>query len=185
MQLTDRDDHIELVSSNIEQHLTLLGATAIEDKLQDGVPETIADLKRAGIKVWVATGDKLETAIGKNLNPVIFRFTNSLNHTAIGYSTNLISRESNLIVVRGSGQKSPYEQLVTAAERFFPQSGVMDRDDVRPHDSNAAFSRVESRRDNRLQRINTGLDSLVGNDNGQRAGGFVLVIDGHGLELVS
>lgn len=41
-----------------------MGATAIEDKLQDGVPETIADLKRAGIKIWVATGDKMETAIG-------------------------------------------------------------------------------------------------------------------------
>jgi phospholipid-translocating ATPase len=64
VQLEDRDEHIESVSSRIEQHLSLLGATAIEDKLQDGVPETIADLKRAGIKVWVATGDKLETAIG-------------------------------------------------------------------------------------------------------------------------
>lgn len=64
VQLEDRDAHIEVVSEKIEQDLRLLGATAIEDKLQDGVPETIADLKRAGIKVWVATGDKVETAIG-------------------------------------------------------------------------------------------------------------------------
>ena len=49
----------------MERDLHLLGATAIEDRLQDGVPETIADLKVAGIKVWVATGDKLETAIGE------------------------------------------------------------------------------------------------------------------------
>lgn len=48
----------------MERDLRLLGATAIEDRLQDGVPETIADLKLAGIKIWVATGDKLETAIG-------------------------------------------------------------------------------------------------------------------------
>ena len=48
----------------IEKPLLLLGATAIEDKLQDGVPGTIADLKKAGIKIWVLTGDKLETAIG-------------------------------------------------------------------------------------------------------------------------
>ncbi|TFK62883.1 hypothetical protein BDN72DRAFT_929654 [Pluteus cervinus] len=54
---------IPAVSSEPEQDLRLLGATAIEDRLQDGVPETIEDLKRAGIKVWVATGDKLETAI--------------------------------------------------------------------------------------------------------------------------
>jgi phospholipid-translocating ATPase len=52
------------VSDEVEQNLLLLGATAIEDKLQDGVPEAIADLKRAGIKIWVLTGDKLETAIG-------------------------------------------------------------------------------------------------------------------------
>lgn len=46
----------------IETNLTLIGATAVEDKLQDKVPETIADLIRANIKVWMLTGDKLETA---------------------------------------------------------------------------------------------------------------------------
>lgn len=62
--LDDREGRIEAVCSGLEQNLCLLGATAIEDRLQDGVPETIEDLKRAGIKIWVATGDKLETAIG-------------------------------------------------------------------------------------------------------------------------
>jgi phospholipid-translocating ATPase len=62
--LDDREAKIETVSDELEHDLRLLGATAIEDKLQDGVPETIADLKLAGIKIWVATGDKLETAIG-------------------------------------------------------------------------------------------------------------------------
>ncbi|KAI0311567.1 hypothetical protein OF83DRAFT_1068591, partial [Amylostereum chailletii] len=61
--IEDREDMVERVSNKIEQGLTLLGATAIEDRLQDGVPEAIADLKRAGIKIWVLTGDKLETAI--------------------------------------------------------------------------------------------------------------------------
>src|SRR6266850_599471 len=60
----NREDEIERVSDEVERNLLLLGATAIEDKLQDGVPETIADLKGAGIKIWVLTGDKLETAIG-------------------------------------------------------------------------------------------------------------------------
>lgn len=64
MALDDREDKIEQVSGELETDLHLLGATAIEDKLQDGVPDTIADLKRAGIKIWVLTGDKLETAIG-------------------------------------------------------------------------------------------------------------------------
>lgn len=64
LAIDDREAKVEAVSDEIEHDLRLLGATAIEDRLQDGVPETIADLKRAGIKIWVATGDKLETAIG-------------------------------------------------------------------------------------------------------------------------
>lgn len=40
----------------------MLGATALEDKLQKGVPEAIEDFNNAGIKVWMLTGDKLETA---------------------------------------------------------------------------------------------------------------------------
>jgi P-type E1-E2 ATPase len=42
--------------------LFLLGATALEDKLQEGVPEIIEDMHGAGIKVWMLTGDKMETA---------------------------------------------------------------------------------------------------------------------------
>ena len=43
--------------------MSLIGSTAIEDKLQEDVPETITAMKQAGIKVWVLTGDKVETAI--------------------------------------------------------------------------------------------------------------------------
>jgi phospholipid-transporting ATPase len=48
--------------------MTLLGATAIEDKLQEGVPDTISALRKANIKVWVLTGDKQETAINIGLS---------------------------------------------------------------------------------------------------------------------
>jgi phospholipid-translocating P-type ATPase (flippase) len=47
----------------VEGDLQLLGVTAIEDKLQDGVPRCISDLRKAGISIWVLTGDKEETAI--------------------------------------------------------------------------------------------------------------------------
>ena len=53
---------VEDLSDELENNLFLLGATALEDKLQDGVPETIEDFHNAGIKVWMLTGDKLETA---------------------------------------------------------------------------------------------------------------------------
>jgi phospholipid-transporting ATPase len=59
----NRDERIEAACEIIETELTLLGCTAIEDKLQDEVPETIHYLLEAGIKLWVLTGDKQETAI--------------------------------------------------------------------------------------------------------------------------
>uniref|UniRef100_A0A8C3I129 Phospholipid-transporting ATPase n=1 Tax=Chrysemys picta bellii TaxID=8478 RepID=A0A8C3I129_CHRPI len=61
--LQDRAEELDKVYEEIEQDLQLLGATAIEDKLQDGVPETIQLLKKGNIKVWVLTGDKQETAV--------------------------------------------------------------------------------------------------------------------------
>ncbi|XP_062232932.1 putative phospholipid-transporting ATPase 9 isoform X2 [Phragmites australis] len=59
----DRDEQIEVAADSIERDLLLLGATAVEDKLQKGVPECIDKLAQAGIKIWVLTGDKMETAI--------------------------------------------------------------------------------------------------------------------------
>ncbi|GAV73285.1 E1-E2_ATPase domain-containing protein/HAD domain-containing protein [Cephalotus follicularis] len=59
----DRETLIDGVADNIERDLVLLGATAVEDKLQNGVPDCIDKLAQAGIKIWVLTGDKMETAI--------------------------------------------------------------------------------------------------------------------------
>ncbi|KDN51083.1 hypothetical protein RSAG8_00712, partial [Rhizoctonia solani AG-8 WAC10335] len=163
--LDAREDKIEAISDEIERELRLLGATAIEDRLQDGVPKAIADLKRAGIKVWVATGDKLETAI------------------AIGYSTNLISKDANLIIVRGGADTyAVHAQLKKAANEFFPDekaSAIMENPDVLPTEEPA----TPSRRGMPLRRMSMGhsATSLVPEGNGSRPGGFVLVIDGGAL----
>ncbi|KAI1452393.1 phospholipid-translocating P-type ATPase [Annulohypoxylon moriforme] len=61
--LVDRQSRIEEAAELIERDFDLAGASAIEDKLQQGVPETIEKLRRANIKVWMLTGDKRETAI--------------------------------------------------------------------------------------------------------------------------
>ncbi|KAG8519165.1 Phospholipid-transporting ATPase IK [Galemys pyrenaicus] len=61
--LQNRAQALHQVYEEMEQDLQLLGVTAIEDKLQDGVPETIQCLKQGNIKVWVLTGDKQETAV--------------------------------------------------------------------------------------------------------------------------
>ena len=53
--MVDREIKCEKVADLIERGLDLMGATAIEDKLQDGVPETIEILLKAGLKIWVLT----------------------------------------------------------------------------------------------------------------------------------
>lgn len=67
-ELTDREAKVAEIVDEVERNLTLLGATAIEDKLQEGVPETLKKLEQAGVKVWVLTGDKQETAINIGLS---------------------------------------------------------------------------------------------------------------------
>lgn len=79
--LVDRQALIEQAGELIERRLELGGATAIEDKLQHGVPETIDRLRRANIKMWMLTGDKRETAIN------------------IGHSCRLIKDYSNVTVL--------------------------------------------------------------------------------------
>ena len=56
--MESREDKLDAVYNEIEKELVLIGASAVEDKLQDGVPESIANLAQAGIKLWVLTGDK-------------------------------------------------------------------------------------------------------------------------------
>lgn len=62
MNSVNRDQEISLLATKIEKELILLGASAVEDSLQDNVKETITRLLEAEIKVWMITGDKLETA---------------------------------------------------------------------------------------------------------------------------
>ncbi|KAK3375236.1 hypothetical protein B0H63DRAFT_399890 [Podospora didyma] len=77
----NRAEELDKASELIEHDFYLLGATAIEDRLQDGVPETIHTLQEAGIKVWVLTGDRQETAIN------------------IGMSCKLLSEDMMLLII--------------------------------------------------------------------------------------
>jgi len=59
----DREGKLEALATKMECKLQLVGISAIEDRLQEGVPETIVAIKEAGIRFWVLTGDKVETAV--------------------------------------------------------------------------------------------------------------------------
>ncbi|KYQ93719.1 transmembrane protein [Tieghemostelium lacteum] len=61
--IENREEKVEAVCELIEKDLNLIGTTAIEDKLQNQVPETINYFLNAGLHIWVLTGDKQETAV--------------------------------------------------------------------------------------------------------------------------
>mgnify|MGYP000253283870 CR=1 FL=1 len=79
--MNDREKYVNKVSEEIEIDLELVGSTAIEDKLQDNVADVIKDIREAGIKFWVLTGDKIETAIN------------------IGFSCNVLDEEMEIFIV--------------------------------------------------------------------------------------
>ncbi|CAJ0937470.1 unnamed protein product, partial [Mesorhabditis belari] len=94
VDMYNRDEKLDALYEEMERNLTLLGATAIEDKLQDGVPEAIARLAAANIKIWVLTGDKTETAIN------------------IAYSCHLLTDDmSEIMVIDGHSEQEVDVQL--------------------------------------------------------------------------
>lgn len=100
--LVNREEKMEECADEIERDLLLLGGTAIEDRLQEGVPDTIALLGQAGIKVWVLTGDKVATAIN------------------IGYSCNLLESGMELLIVKGEQKENIESTLMKFLTTNFP-----------------------------------------------------------------
>ncbi|KAG7193154.1 uncharacterized protein KQ657_000908 [Scheffersomyces spartinae] len=95
--LVDRNEKVERVGEMMEHSLELIGATAIEDKLQEGVSDAIDKLRRAGIKLWMLTGDKRETAIN------------------IGYSCRLIKDYSTIVILSSDDGNNVLVQRITTA----------------------------------------------------------------------
>ncbi|XP_056237248.1 phospholipid-transporting ATPase ID isoform X2 [Seriola aureovittata] len=104
-----REDRLAAAYEQIEQDMMLLGATAIEDKLQEGVPETIAILSLANIKIWVLTGDKQETAVN------------------IGYSCKMLTDDmTEVFIISGHTVQSVRQELRRARERMIELSRNRD-----------------------------------------------------------
>jgi phospholipid-transporting ATPase len=100
----NRADELDKAAELIEHDLTLLGATAIEDKLQEGVPDTIATLQSAGIKIWVLTGDRQETAIN------------------IGMSCKLISEDMSLLIINEESKEATRDNIRKKFQAITSQS---------------------------------------------------------------
>lgn len=98
--LTDRERAVSEVSARLETNLDFVAVTAVEDKLQDRVPETIKFMREAGVGLWVLTGDKRETAEN------------------IGYSANLLDRAMNVVHVDADSPEELARQLDDAKARY-------------------------------------------------------------------
>ncbi|GAA6022484.1 hypothetical protein JCM10207_008529, partial [Rhodosporidiobolus poonsookiae] len=97
--IEDREDEIERACELVEKDLTILGATALEDKLQVGVPDAIAQLHKAGIKLWILTGDKLQTAI------------------EIGFSCNLLTNQMEIMILSAESEEGTRAQIESALDK--------------------------------------------------------------------
>ena len=93
MSIEDKDKKVNEVCDKIEKNLYLIGTTIVEDKLQNKVPETIRDLRLAKIKIWMLTGDKMNTAYN------------------IGLSCNLISKNMKIFNICGIEPKKDENTL--------------------------------------------------------------------------
>ncbi|MGH0174835.1 UNVERIFIED_CONTAM: hypothetical protein FKN15_069196 [Acipenser sinensis] len=103
--LEEREEKLDELYEEIEENLQLLGATAIEDKLQDGVPQTIEQLAKADIKMWVLTGDKQETAVN------------------IGYACNMLREEMNeVFIISANTAEDVREELRNARRKIKPET---------------------------------------------------------------
>ncbi|RWW54923.1 hypothetical protein BHE74_00038459 [Ensete ventricosum] len=115
--LAGRADLLRDVSIKVESGIRILGATGIEDKLQQGVPEAIESLREAGIKVWVLTGDKQETAI------------------SIGYSCKLLSDNMTKIIINSHSKESCKQSLEDAISNCNQLTKLRTRTDEGGNDS--------------------------------------------------
>ncbi|KAM4528220.1 phospholipid-transporting ATPase ID-like [Odontesthes bonariensis] len=103
--MEEREERLDQLYEEIEKDLILLGATAVEDKLQDGVPHTIEQLAKADIKIWVLTGDKQETAEN------------------IGYSCNMLRDEmKEVFIVSANTAEGVREELQKARRKMCPDA---------------------------------------------------------------
>ncbi|XP_043369835.1 phospholipid-transporting ATPase VD isoform X3 [Dermochelys coriacea] len=123
----DNKEELLLESAmKLETKLTLLGATGIEDRLQEGVPDTIEALRKAGIKIWMLTGDKQETAVNiayacRLLEPDDKIFTlKSLNKDACALMMNTILEDIQKSMCAKKNHNSKFKSVFPASSSQAP-----------------------------------------------------------------
>lgn len=165
--MSERERCLDDLASEFERNLELIGITGIEDRIQQGVPETIDKLLKADIKIWVLTGDKMETAIN------------------IGFSCSLFESDMEIITLSCNTEQEAYIALQQNLTRFlkYKNSGENIDEVV----SQATLSRKvtwnlrSSNAQEIVRRRSVSAHSEIGNVDNLNIG---LVVDGKTLELI-
>ncbi|KAF4075190.1 hypothetical protein AMELA_G00231760 [Ameiurus melas] len=112
LALQERDRKLAEAYDLIERDFILLGATAVEDRLQDKAADTIESLHKAGMKVWVLTGDKMETA------------------AATCYASKLFRRSTQILelTTKRTEEQSLHDVLFELSRTVLRHHGTMSRD---------------------------------------------------------
>lgn len=162
------ENDIDRLMEEIETNLEVLGATAIEDRLQAEVPNTIYKLRQASIKVWMLTGDKEETAIN------------------IGYACRLLSSEIERLVI-SADTHTDLESIVEELESCAREREQMDAmcqeeaDRATPVTASTSSGAASSITPNATRRRLTRIESMA--TVRQQLSELALIIDGETLEL--
>ncbi|XP_051922125.1 phospholipid-transporting ATPase ID isoform X2 [Hippocampus zosterae] len=158
-QCADKEeDLLSAAYEQIEQDMTLLGGTAIEDKLQEGVPETIALLSLANIKTWIVTGDKQETAVN------------------IGYSCKMLTDDmTQVFIISGHSVQRVKQELRRAREQMIALSQTKDseREEVVEGCGEVCFMKFGGAGKQSQCPPSNRMDNISGD--------FALIINGHSL----
>ncbi|KAF9618054.1 hypothetical protein IFM89_000005 [Coptis chinensis] len=93
----EREELLENASKMIEKDLILLGAAAVEDKLQRGVPNCIDKLAQAGLKIWLLTGDKKETAVNIGFACSLLRYDMKQFHLSLDVGTKYENQKVHIV----------------------------------------------------------------------------------------
>jgi magnesium-transporting ATPase (P-type) len=100
LSVEHRAQRVDEAAEQIETHMTLLGAVGIEDRLQPDVPSCVASLQEAGIRVWVLTGDKTETAI------------------AVATQASVLTQDMQIEILEEANEKALIRRLSTLSDQL-------------------------------------------------------------------
>nr|NP_001287294.1 ATPase 8B, isoform F [Drosophila melanogaster]AHN57293.1 ATPase 8B, isoform F [Drosophila melanogaster] len=211
LSMDSREQKLNAIYEEIESEMQLVGVTAIEDKLQDGVPKSIANLQNAGIKIWVLTGDKQETAI--NIGYSCQLLTDELADVFIVDGNSVEEVEKQLRQFKESikiynrfrpGGFDPFDRLnsdsnmdplsvtMTQTSAFMQETNLPPTPPPPPAISVVTFRWDEKNKDNKGGPDSAECNNLFGDEKGSEDGGtasivvdentgFALVVNGHSL----